>query len=329
MIIVTGGAGCIGSAIVWALNKRGISEIILVDGVDHPEKKKNIAVLNYFALEDKEVFLDQIKNLKIPWSVDAIIHLGGCSSTIEKDEKFLTSTNFNYTKYLATYALNKGIRFIYASSAATYGSGESGFSDKVDLKTLKPLNPYGHSKHKFDLWAQEQGVLDQVAGLKYFNVFGPGEYHKKEMQSMVRRGFLQVLDSGKIRLFKSHNPEYADGDQQRDFLYIKDAIEMTLFFLDNPKIGGVFNAGTGVVRTWNDLAKAVFKAMDRKISIEYINMPPSIRDQFQYRTCAKIDKIRKAGYSQPITSLEEATTDYIQNYLIFNKRLGESRVSFG
>ena len=329
MIIVTGGAGCIGSAIVWALNKRGIKDIILVDGVDHPEKKKNIASLNYFALEDKEIFLDRIKNIKTPWSIDAIIHLGGCSSTIERNEAFLTKTNFDYTRCLATYALNKDIRFIYASSAATYGSGENGFSDKVDLKILNPLNPYGHSKHKFDLWAKGQGVLGQIVGLKYFNVFGPGEYHKKEMQSMVRRGFLQVLDSGKIRLFKSHNPEYADGDQERDFLYIKDAIEMTLFFLDNPKIGGIFNAGTGVVRTWNDLAAIVFKAMDRNIAIEYVDMPPSIRGQFQYRTCAKIDKIRNAGYSQPITSLEEATTDYIQNYLLSNKRLGESKVSFG
>ena len=329
MIIVTGGAGCIGSAIVWALNKRGIKDIILVDGVDHPEKKKNIASLDYFALEGKEIFLDRITNLKIPWSIDAIIHLGGCSSTIERDEAFLTKTNFDYTKCLATYTLNKGIRFIYASSAATYGSGENGFSDEADLKSLEPLNPYAHSKHKFDLWAQEQGVLDQIAGLKYFNVFGPGEYHKKEMQSMVRRGFLQVLDSGKIRLFKSHNPEYADGGQQRDFLYVKDAIEMTLFFLDNPKTGGIFNAGTGVVRTWNDLAASVFKAMDRNIAIEYVDMPPSIRGQFQYHTCAKIDKIRNAGYSQSITSLEEATTDYIQNYLLSNKRLGESKVSFG
>jgi ADP-L-glycero-D-manno-heptose 6-epimerase len=154
-------------------------------------------------------------------------------------------------------------------------------------------------------------------------VFGPGEYHKKEMQSMVRRGFLQVLDSGKIRLFKSYNPNYGDGEQERDFLYVKDAVEMTLFFLDNSAIGGIFNAGTGVARTWNDLSKAVFKAMKRDLSVEYIDMPASIRDQFQYRTCAKIDKIRNVGYSKPITSLEEATTDYIQNYLVSNKRLSQ------
>ena len=321
MIVVTGGAGCIGSAIVWALNKRGITDIILVDGIDHPEKEKNIASLDYFALEHKDVFLRYTTSLNMPWPVDAIIHMGGCSSTVERDEVFLTKNNYDYTKLLATYALNKDIRFIYASSAATYGSGGNGFSDEVDPKILRPLNPYGHSKQKFDLWAQEQGVLDRIVGLKYFNVFGPSEYHKKEMQSMVRRGFLQVLDSGKIRLFKSNNPKYADGDQERDFLYVKDAVEMALFFLDNPRTGGIFNAGTGVARTWNDLAVAVFKAMDRKVAVEYIEMPISIRSQFQYRTCAKIDKIRSVGYSQSITSLEEATTDYIQNYLLSNKRL--------
>ena len=323
MIVVTGGAGCIGSAIVWALNKRGITEIILVDDTGHPEKEKNIASLHYFSLENKDTFLNYIKKSRMPWKVDAIIHMGGCSSTIERDEDFLTTNNLNYTQCLAEYALNKGARFIYASSAATYGSGENGFSDEVDINSLSPLNPYGHSKQKFDLWAQGQGAFDHIVGLKFFNVFGPSEYHKKEMQSMVRRGFLQVLDNGKIRLFKSHNPEYADGDQERDFLYVKDAVQMVLFFLDSPKINGIFNAGTGVARTWNELTAAVFKAMDREIAVEYIDMPVSIRNQFQYRTCAKIDKIRKVGYSQKITTLEEATTDYIQNYLLSNKRLGD------
>ena len=321
MIVVTGGAGCIGSALVWALNKRGITDIILVDEASHPEKEKNIASLDYYALENKDVFLSHVINSNMPWSVDAIIHMGGCSSTIERDKSFLTKNNYDYTKLLATYALNTDIRFIYASSAATYGSGANGFSDEVDLGTLSPLNLYGHSKQKFDMWAKEQGVLNRIVGLKYFNVFGPSEYHKKEMQSMVRRGYLQILDSGKIRLFKSYNPQYADGEQERDFLYLKDAVEMTLFFLENPKIGGIFNAGTGVARTWNELTDAVFKALDREVAVEYIDMPAPIRDQFQYRTCAKIDKIRNAGYAKPITSLEDATTDYIQNYLLSNKRL--------
>ena len=323
MIVVTGGAGCIGSAIVWALNKRGITEIILVDDTGHPEKEKNIESLHYFSLENKDTFLNYAKKSSMPWKVDTIIHMGGCSSTIERDETFLTTNNLTYTQCLAEYALNNGVRFIYASSAATYGSGENGFSDEVDITSLSPLNLYAHSKQKFDLWAQEQGAFDHIVGLKFFNVFGPSEYHKKEMQSMVRRGFLQVLDNGKIRLFKSHNPGYADGDQERDFLYVKDAVQMVLFFLDSPKINGIFNAGTGVARTWNELTAAVFKAMGREIAVEYIDMPVSIRDQFQYRTCAKIDKIRKAGYSQKITTLEEATTDYIQNYLLSNKRLGD------
>ena len=321
MIVVTGGAGCIGSAVVWALNKRGITDIILVDEASHPEKEKNIASLDYYALENKDVFLSHVINSSMPWSVDAIIHMGGCSSTIERDKSFLTKNNYDYTKLLATYALNTDIRFVYASSAATYGSGANGFSDEVDLGTLSPLNLYGHSKQKFDMWAKEQGVLNRIVGLKYFNVFGPSEYHKKEMQSMVRRGYLQILDSGKIRLFKSYKPQYADGEQERDFLYLKDAVEMTLFFLDNSKIGGIFNAGTGVARTWNELAQAIFKALDKEVAVEYIDMPAPIRDQFQYRTCAKIDKIRNAGYAKPITSLEDATTDYIQNYLLSNKRL--------
>ena len=323
MIVVTGGAGCIGSAIVWALNKRGITEIILVDDTGHPEKEKNIESLHYFSLENKDTFLNYAKKSSMPWKVDTIIHMGGCSSTIERDETFLTTNNLTYTQCLAEYALNNGVRFIYASSAATYGSGENGFSDEVDIASLSPLNLYAHSKQKFDLWAQEQGAFDHIVGLKFFNVFGPSEYHKKEMQSMVRRGFLQVLDNGKIRLFKSHNPGYADGDQERDFLYVKDAVRMVLFFLDSPKINGIFNAGTGVARTWNELTAAVFKAMGREIAVEYIDMPASIQDQFQYRTCAKIDKIRRAGYSQKITTLEEATTDYIQNYLLSNKRLGD------
>ena len=323
MIVVTGGAGCIGSAIVWALNQRGVTDIVLVDGIDHPEKEKNIASLGYFALEQKDEFLNHIINLSAPWPIDAIIHMGGCSSTIERNEIFLTKNNLEYTKLLATYALKKDIRFIYASSAATYGNGEKGFSDEVDIETLNPLNLYGQSKHKFDLWAQAQGAFDHIVGLKFFNVFGPSEYHKKEMQSMVRRGFLQVLDSGKIRLFKSYDSDYADGDQERDFLYVKDAVQMVLFFLDNPKIGGIFNAGTGVARTWNELAIIVFKSMNRKPDLEYIDMPTPFRDQFQYRTCAKIDKIRSVGYSKPITSLEESASDYIQNYLLSNKRLGQ------
>jgi ADP-L-glycero-D-manno-heptose 6-epimerase len=323
MVVVTGGAGFIGSAIAQALNDRGRTDLIVVDEVDHPEKEKNLISIKYHELRGKDVFLENVLNLDLP-SIEAIIHMGACSSTTETNEVFLTENNYDYTRHLAQYALKKDIRFIYASSAATYGNGEMGYrDDESKLHTLKPLNLYGESKQKFDLWAEGQGVLDRIVGLKYFNVFGPNEYHKEDMQSMVRKGFLQARDTNKIRLFKSYRKEYADGGQERDFLYIKDAVKMTLFFLDQQDAGGIFNVGAGRARNWNDLATTVFKAMDREPKIEYIEMPDPIRDQYQYHTSAEMKKIRDAGYTEPITSLEEGITDYIQNYLLPNKRLGE------
>jgi ADP-L-glycero-D-manno-heptose 6-epimerase len=323
MVVVTGGAGFIGSAIAQALNDRGRTDLIVVDEVDHPEKEKNLISIKYHELRGKDVFLENVLNLDLP-SIEAIIHMGACSSTTETNEVFLTENNYDYTRHLAQYALKKDIRFIYASSAATYGNGETGYrDDESKLHTLKPLNLYGESKQKFDLWAEGQGVLDRIVGLKYFNVFGPNEYHKEDMQSMVRKGFLQARDTNKIHLFKSYRKEYADGGQERDFLYIKDAVKMTLFFLDQQDAGGIFNVGAGRARNWNDLATTVFKAMDREPKIEYIEMPDSIRDQYQYHTSAEMKKIRDAGYTEPITSLEEGITDYIQNYLLPNKRLGE------
>ncbi|MDP7557186.1 MAG: ADP-glyceromanno-heptose 6-epimerase [Nitrospinaceae bacterium] len=323
MIVVTGGAGFIGSAIAQALNEQGRTDLIVVDDVDHPDKEKNLASIKYHELRRKDAFLENVLNLDLP-SIEAIIHMGACSSTTETDEVFLTKNNYGYTRHLATYALEKDIRFIFASSAATYGNGEMGYrDDESKLDTLKPLNFYGESKQRFDVWAKGQGVLDRIVGLKYFNVFGPNEYHKEDMQSMVRKGFLQARDTNKIRLFKSYREEYADGGQERDFLYVKDAVKMTLFFLDQQDAGGIFNIGAGQARNWNDLATTVFKAMDQEPKIEYIDMPDSIRDQYQYHTSAEMKKIRDAGYTQPITTLEEAITDYIQNYLLPNKRLGE------
>ena len=323
MVVVTGGVGFIGSAIIQALNERGATDFIVVDETDHPEKKKNLTSLKYSELKQKDAFLNSVLNRSMP-KVEAIIHMGACSSTTETDEAFLIRNNYNYTRHLAEYALERGIRFIYASSAATYGNGENGYSDdESKLETLEPLNLYGESKQRFDRWAKEQGVLDRMVGLKYFNVFGPNEYHKEDMQSMARKGFMQAQDTGKIQLFKSYQTEYADGGQERDFLYVKDAVEMTLFFLDHPDLNGIFNVGAGVARNWIDLATAVFKAMGKEPQIEFIDMPDSIRAQYQYHTCAGIEKIRSAGYTRSITSLEDAITDYIQNYLLPNKRLGE------
>ncbi|MGD1043375.1 MAG: ADP-glyceromanno-heptose 6-epimerase [Sedimentisphaerales bacterium] len=316
MIVVTGGAGFIGSALVAALNKRGIDDITVVDRLGSDQRWKNLVNLRFADYLDKEEFLEMVAEDVLPFSAEAVFHLGACSSTTETDASFLMENNFEYTRQLAQWTTEEGIRFIYASSAATYGDGESGFADDEEkLETLKPLNPYGYSKQLFDLWAKRNGLLGKIAGLKYFNVFGPNEYHKADMRSFVLKAFEQINTTGKVRLFKSHKPDYRDGEQKRDFLYVKDAVDMTLFFFDNPDTSGIYNLGAGVARSWNDLAKAVFAAMGKKPNIEYIDMPDSVRNQYQYFTEADITKLRNIGYDKQITSLEESVKDYVQNYL--------------
>lgn len=323
MIVVTGGAGFIGSAIVHELNVRGIVNILVVDDVDHDEKAKNLAAVKYADLQGKVDFLKAIQSRSLTSPITAIIHMGACSSTTETDQKFLTTNNFEYTRHLAEFSLEKGIRFIYASSAATYGDGAQGYlDDESQLNALKPLNLYGDSKQRFDLWAKDKGAFDKIVGLKYFNVYGPNEYHKGDMQSLVRKGFFQIQETGKIRLFKSYKPEYNDGGQERDFLYVKDAVAMTLFFLDRPEIGGLFNVGSGSARNWNHLAEALFSALGKDPNIEYIDMPLSIRDQYQYHTQAEMGKICKAGYDASTTSIEDGIKDYVQNFLLPGKRMG-------
>jgi len=319
MIIVTGGAGFIGSALVHGLNQKGIDDIWLVDDVDHPEKQKNLDNLNYSRWVGKDDFLKEVPGIK---GCSAILHMGACSSTTETNEAYLRENNFEYTQSLAKFCMEKDVRFIYASSAATYGAGENGYSDDESyLENLVPLNLYGASKQWFDLWAKKVDALKTIVGLKYFNVFGPNEYHKGDMQSMVRKGFMQIRDSRKLNLFKSYKPEYGDGGQERDFLYVRDAVAMTLFFLEHKDIGGIFNVGSGKARNWNDLASSVFLAMNQEVNINYIDMPESIRDQYQYHTCAEMEKIRSAGYVESITSLEEGISDYVRNFLIPDKHL--------
>jgi len=316
MIIVTGGAGFIGSALIAALNKRQITDILIVDQLGTDRKWKNLRNLSFADYVEKDDFLELVIEDKLDSSVDAVFHLGACSDTTETNASYLIKNNYEYSKLLAQWTTTDNIHFIYASSAATYGNGSVGFSDDQEkIENLRPLNMYGYSKHLFDLWARRAGLLKKIVGLKYFNVFGPNEYHKGDMRSFVVKAFEQINDTSKVRLFKSYKPEYADGEQSRDSIYVKDAVDMTLFFYDNPQLNGLFNIGTGKARTWNDLVKAVFAAMGKKPNIEYIEMPESIRNQYQYYTCADITNLRKAGYDKETSSLEDAIKDYIQNYL--------------
>lgn len=313
--IVTGGAGFIGCNLVKALNARGCTNIVVVDRLDDPRKEKNLAILRYREYLDKQQFRERLR-AGTQDKPDTVFHLGACSSTTETDENYLKDNNFEYTRELCEWSLQKGVRFVYASSAATYGDGALGFSDDVaKLKSLRPLNAYGWSKHRFDLWALEQGILDRIAGLKYFNVYGPHENHKDDMRSVVNKAYREIRDTGSLRLFKSYRPEYADGCQERDFLYVDDAVACTLFFGDNPGVGGLFNCGTGTARTWLDLARAVFTAMNVPQRILFTEMPDSIRDKYQYHTRAEVENLRRAGYTRPFASVEQGVTDYVRNHL--------------
>ncbi|HKJ81482.1 MAG TPA: ADP-glyceromanno-heptose 6-epimerase [Ignavibacteriaceae bacterium] len=321
MIVITGAAGFIGSALVWRLNQLGKNKIILVDELGKDEKWKNLISLDYEDFINKDVFIEKIQT-GLDFKVDAIIHMGANSSTTEKDADHLMENNFEYTKKLALYSINKDIRFIYASSAATYGDGSLGFDDKDEIcKTLRPLNMYGYSKNLFDIWALKKNMLDKIVGIKYFNVFGPNEYHKGDMRSVVHKAFEQIRDTGKVRLFKSRHKDYKDGEQKRDFIYIKDAVDMTLFFMDNKDKNGLYNVGSGKARTWNDLVTALFNAIGKPVNIEYIDLPDHLSDKYQYFTEANLDKIKKAGYTTQISSLEDGVTDYVKNYLVPDKYL--------
>ena len=322
-ILVTGGAGFIGSALVWELNRRGCANIIVTDILGTTEKWKNLsplAVSDYLEADDLLPHLER-DALGV---FDIVLHMGACSSTTERDVSYLIRNNFEYTKRLAAWTLANHGRFIHASSAATYGDGSAGMSDTDPaIEKLRPLNAYGYSKHLFDLYAKRQGFLHRIAGLKYFNVFGPNETHKGDMRSLVNKAYSQVTDTGIIRLFKSHRPDYRDGEQKRDFLYVKDAVAMTLHLAVHRDAGGLYNLGSGEAHTWLDLAGAVFSALDREPRIEFIDMPEAIRDKYQYFTKADIGKLRSTGYDQPVTPLKEAVADYIKNYMVPDRHLGD------
>lgn len=321
-IVVTGAAGFIGSCLVGFLNENGYENLILVDDFSHEKKEKNLADKKFLKKIEREDFFEflQTENPKI----DFIYHLGARTDTTEFDYSVHEHLNVEYSKKVWNYCSKNNVPLVYASSAATYGSGELGYEDDESIiENLKPLNPYGVSKNEFDKWALKQGKNSppKWAGLKFFNVYGPNEYHKARMASVIFHSYNQIKENGFVKLFKSHKPEFEDGGQLRDFIYVKDVLKICFWFLEcwqkDPKtfISGIYNVGTGKARTFDDLVKATFSALDKQTKIEYIDMPEDIRDTYQYFTEAKINKIRSAGYSQPFYSLEAGVEDYVRNYL--------------
>jgi len=341
-ILVTGGSGFIGSALIWALNQRGFSDILVSDVLGQDEKWRNLAPLRFADYIEAPAFRARLAEHPEGFGkFSAIFHLGACSATTERDASYLIDNNYTYTKELARWALARDTRFVYASSAATYGDGAQGMDDRIgDLAALRPLNMYGYSKHLFDLHAQREGWLQRIVGLKYFNVFGPNEDHKADMRSLVNKAYQQIEQTGRVGLFKSYRADYADGEQERDFLYVKDAVAMTLFLAEGfeksgadngstketslrPRPSGLFNLGSGEANTWLTLTRAIFAALGRESQIDFIDMPETLRGKYQYHTRADIGKLRDAGYIAPVTPLADAVRDYVQNYLRPAKKLGE------
>lgn len=324
MIIVTGGAGFIGSCVVRMLNDRGISDIVIVDNIALTDKWMNLRNKKYIEYINRSEFLSRLEDFS--GKISHVIHMGACSSTTERDFDFLYKNNFEYTEALWKFCARNDASFIYASSAATYGDGSNGFDDKSDIKLLRPLNGYGYSKQLFDLWAEKElaggnKAPKQHVGLKFFNVYGPNEYFKGSMASVIFHTFNDVMKTGEKGLFKSYRPDYKDGGQLRDFVYVKDLCKVIEFMIDNPSVSGLFNLGTGKARSFYDLALATFNAMGREPKIKFIDMPENLREKYQYYTQAEMKKLREAGYAEPFYSLEDGARDYVQGYLMNNREI--------
>lgn len=324
MIIVTGGAGFIGSCIVRMLNDLNLSDIVIVDNIKSTDKWMNLRNKKFNEYINREDFLGRLSEFS--GKVSHVIHMGACSATTEKDFDFLYKNNFEFTKALWLFCAENGSSFIYASSAATYGDGTKGFDDKACIKKLEPLNGYGYSKQLFDLWAEKEiasgrKVPPQHAGFKFFNVYGPNEYFKGSMASMIFHSFNKITATGEMGLFKSYNADYKDGWQLRDFVYVKDVCRVINFVIENPKVSGLFNLGTGTARSFYDLAVATFVAMGLEPRIKFIDMPLSLREKYQYYTKAEMQKLYDAGYTKKFYTLEEGARDYVQNYLMQGKAI--------
>ena len=318
MIIVTGGAGFIGSCMVRTLNDRGITNIIVVDNIASTEKWKNLRNKKYIEYVPKTEFIERLQNKEFG-KIEAIVHMGACSSTTEINFDFLWENNVQYTKKLWNYCVENEVQFIYASSAATYGDGTKGFDDTKDINDLLPLNGYGYSKQVFDQWVEKQiKKPKQFVGLKFFNVYGPNEYYKGNMASMVFHGFKQIQQGGEIKLFKSYNVAYQDGEQLRDFIYVKDVCNVICYFIDHSEYSGLFNVGTGKAQSFGALAVATFEALGIEPNIKYIDMPEHLREKYQYYTQARIDSLRKIGYKKDFSNVKSGIFDYVQEYLSKN-----------
>jgi ADP-L-glycero-D-manno-heptose 6-epimerase len=317
MIVVTGGAGFIGSCFVRQLNDEGRNDILIVDALGRSSKWRNLVGKKYYDLVHKTTFRQELLAGKYGAEIEAIVHLGACSATTETDADYLLENNYRYSRDVAEYAEARNIRLLYASSAATYGAGEHGYNDRQH--ELTPLNMYGYSKQMFDEWVIRNNLESRFVGIKFFNVFGPNEYHKGTMASMVFKAFGQIMREGKISLFKSYRPdEYADGEQKRDFVYVKDVVQTLSAMLEYGEISGIYNLGAGTARSWNDLARAVFAAVEREERIEYVEMPEQLRSQYQYYTEADMTKLQATRMYAAPTGLEEAVRDYVQTHLVQN-----------
>lgn len=316
LIVITGGAGFIGSCVIRHLNDQGMRNIIIIDELGKTEKWKNLVGKRIVDIVPKSSCFQWLDGREA--DIEAFIHLGACTSTVETDASYLLENNYRFSQRLAEYALKNGLRFIYASSAATYGDGAEGFSDDHKLlETLKPLNMYGLSKHLFDLWLKNEGLLDQVVGLKFFNVFGPNEWHKGRMASAITHMLPTAQKEGRVRLFKSSDPsQFGDGEQKRDFIYVKDVARMTCAFLQKD-VYGIYNIGSGIANTWNALASGLFKAINKPVNIEYIPMPEDLIGKYQNYSCADMKKTKSAiGKVAQCMPLEDSVIDYVRNYLL-------------
>lgn len=315
MIVVTGGAGFIGSALAWKLNLIGRRDIIIVDQkAENSPKWRNIGHLEFKSYLESGDFLQRLEGGEFNGRVDAMFHMGACSDTTERDLDFLRLNNTDYTRRLAEWSVAHGVYFSYASSAATYGNGELGYSDDDSLTPqLKPLNGYGQSKLDFDIWAIQKGISKQIIGFRFFNVYGPNEYHKEHMRSLVNKGFEQIRDTGRLQLFKSYKPEYPDGGQKRDFVYVKDVVDAMMWFYTKPALKGIYNLGQGRAQTWNELAGALFAAMGKPQRIEYVEMPETLRSQYQYFTEADLKKLRATGCPTQFRGVADGVADYVHH----------------